>query len=83
MPVHESSGWADRPIEPGLVFAVDPELVIPEEKLYIRVEDTVLVTDRGIENLTGGCPRAMDEVERLMAEPGMTPPRPLDGLPSA
>jgi Xaa-Pro aminopeptidase len=71
MSVHEAAQWASRPIEPGLIFAVDPELVIPEEKLYIRVEDTVLVTESGIENLTAACPREMDDVERLMSETGM------------
>jgi Xaa-Pro aminopeptidase len=71
MPVHESTSWAEHPIEPGLVFAVDPELVIPEEELYIRVEDTVLVTSTGIENLTDSCPRDMDTVERLMRETGI------------
>ena len=72
MPVHESDAWSDRPIEPGLVFAVDPELVVPEERLYIRVEDTVLVTADGCENLTADCPREMDEVERVMAAgPGL------------
>ncbi|MGN6369852.1 MAG: aminopeptidase P N-terminal domain-containing protein [Phycisphaerae bacterium] len=71
MPVHESAAWADRPMEPGLVFAVDPELVIPEEELYIRVEDTVLVTPDGIENLTSECPREMEEVEKLMRGPGI------------
>jgi Xaa-Pro aminopeptidase len=71
MPVHESDEWASRPIEQGLVFAVDPELVIPEEELYIRVEDTVLVTESGIENLTADCPREMDEVEKLMTQIGI------------
>lgn len=71
MPVHESADWSSRPIEPGLVFAVDPEMFIPEEELYIRVEDTVVVTETGIENLTAACPREMDEVERLMTSPGI------------
>jgi Xaa-Pro aminopeptidase len=71
MPVHESDEWASRQIESGLVFTVDPELVVPEEELYIRVEDTVVVTQDGIENLTASCPREMEEVERLMQEPGM------------
>jgi Xaa-Pro aminopeptidase len=70
MSVHEAAAWASSPIEPGLVFAVDPELVVPEERLYIRVEDTVVVTDSGIEILTDGCPREMDDVERLMSESG-------------
>jgi Xaa-Pro aminopeptidase len=71
MPVHESDEWASRPIEAGLVFAVDPELVVPEEELYIRVEDTVVVTEDGIENLTASCPREIEDVERLMKEAGM------------
>lgn len=68
MSVHEADEWSSRPIEVGLVFAVDPELFIPEEKTYIRVEDTVIVTANGIENLTADCPREMDEVERLIRE---------------
>jgi Xaa-Pro aminopeptidase len=70
MPVHEAADWSGRPMEAGLVFAVDPELVVPEEELYIRVEDTVLVTETGIENLTAACPREMDEVEALMRAGG-------------
>ena len=66
MPVHESASWFDRPLEPGLVFALDPELVVPEEQLYIRVEDTVAVTADGCENLTAGCPREMHEIEALI-----------------
>lgn len=66
MPVHESATWYDRPMAPGLVFALDPELVVPEEELYIRVEDTVAVTETGCENLTSGCPRELDEVEALL-----------------
>ncbi len=66
MAVHESGRYGDEPLKPGLVFAVDPELVIPEEELYIRVEDTVVVTDHGHENLTVSCPREMDEVEKLI-----------------
>ncbi|MEY4490136.1 MAG: hypothetical protein RIQ79_2644, partial [Verrucomicrobiota bacterium] len=66
MPVHESATWYDRPMMPGLVFALDPELVVPEEELYIRVEDTVVVTETGCENLTADCPREIDEVEALL-----------------
>jgi Xaa-Pro aminopeptidase len=80
MSVHEATEWASRPIEVGLVFAVDPELLVPEENLYIRVEDTVVVTEIGIENLTAGCPRDMDEVERLMAEPGIVQHHPATAI---
>jgi Xaa-Pro aminopeptidase len=80
MSVHEATEWASRPIEVGLVFAVDPELLVPEENLYIRVEDTVVVTPTGIENLTAFCPRDMDDVERLMAEPGLVQTHPATAI---
>src|SRR5262249_49991064 len=56
MAVHDVGRYFDRPMEPGLVIAVDPQMWIPEEKLYIRVEDTIAVTDEGIENLTAFAP---------------------------
>jgi len=71
MPVHEAADWKGDRIQPGLVFTVDPELVIPEEKLYIRVEDTVVATADGIENLTAAAPFEMDAVERTMQQSGM------------
>jgi len=71
MPVHESAPWDTGPIKPGLVFAVDPELVVPEEQLYVRVEDTVAVTETGIENLTASAPIEMHDVEQTMQRPGM------------
>jgi Xaa-Pro aminopeptidase len=71
MSVHEAADWRGRPIEPGLVFTVDPELVVPEEQLYIRVEDTVAATPAGVEVLTAAAPLELDDVERVMREPGM------------
>ncbi|HEY1480429.1 MAG TPA: Xaa-Pro peptidase family protein [Gaiellales bacterium] len=71
MAVHDVGSYLERPLEPGLVFAVDPMIWVPEERLYVRVEDTVAVTGDGIENLTGFVPLAMDDVERLQAEPGL------------
>ena len=69
--IHEAAHWQAEKIQPGLVFTVDPELVIPEEKLYIRVEDTVVATATGIENLTAGAPLELDDVERTMQQSGI------------
>jgi Xaa-Pro aminopeptidase len=68
MAVHDDGGYYHRPLVPGTVFAIDPQMWIPEEKLYIRVEDTVVVTKDGIENLTSGAPLELDNVEALMRD---------------
>jgi Xaa-Pro aminopeptidase len=51
-------------VEPGLYFQPDDDLV-PEELrgIGVRIEDDVLVTATGAENLSAGLPRAADEVE--------------------
>jgi Xaa-Pro aminopeptidase len=53
-----------------MVFACDILAVFPEENLGVRVEDTVLITEDGCENLTAGLPRSIDEIETLMKEKG-------------
>jgi Xaa-Pro aminopeptidase len=71
MAVHDVGSYWDRPLAPGLVFSVDPQMWVPEEKLYVRVEDTVAVTDDGIENLTARAPLELDEIEALVGQSGM------------
>jgi len=71
MAVHDSGGYRDRLLEPGMVITVDPQMWAPEEKVYVRVEDTVVVTDDGIENFTGFVPLELDDVEAVMREDGM------------
>ena len=55
-------------IEPGLYFQPD-DLSVPEEfrGIGVRIEDDVLVTADGCENLSGGIPRTADEVEAWLA----------------
>jgi Xaa-Pro aminopeptidase len=71
MAVHDVGDYRAAPLEAGLVFSVDPMIWVPEERLYVRVEDTVLITADGVENLTGFVPLALDEVEATMREPGL------------
>jgi len=71
MAVHDVGDYRNRLLEPGMVFAVDPQLWVPEEKLYVRVEDTVAVTDDGIENLTKDAPFRMEDVERVAGTGGL------------
>ena len=65
--VHDP-GSTTRPLEPGMVFTIEPGIYIPEENLGVRIEDDVLVTNDGIEVLTKRLPRNPEEVEKVMAE---------------
>lgn len=58
-------------IEPGLYFQVD-DLTVPEELrgIGVRIEDDVLVTADGVENLSAAIPRTADEVEQWMLRLG-------------
>ena len=68
MAVHDNGSYFGRPIEPGLAFALDPQMWVPEENLYIRVEDTVVITEDGYLNVTADACLELDDVERLMAQ---------------
>jgi Xaa-Pro aminopeptidase len=61
-----------RPLEPGMVFTIEPGLYVasddeaaPQELrgIGIRIEDDILVTDQGQENLTVSIPRTVADVE--------------------
>jgi Xaa-Pro aminopeptidase len=71
MAVHDVGHYRGKVLQPGTVFALDPQMWVPEEKLYLRVEDTVVVTDDGIENLTADAPLELEDVEALIVEPGL------------
>jgi len=71
MAVHDVGTYKTEPIRPGNVFSVDAQMWVPEEKLYVRCEDTVAVTQDGIENLTALAPLCLDDVEATMKEEGL------------
>jgi Xaa-Pro aminopeptidase len=73
MEVHDVTVPFDT-LEPGMVFTIEPALTIPEDRLYIRLEDVILVTDDGYENLSAFVPVEPDDLERLMAEPSVFAP---------
>ncbi len=55
-------------VEPGLYFQED-DLLVPEELrgIGIRIEDDLLVTADGSQNLSGSLPRTADAIEEWMA----------------
>jgi Xaa-Pro aminopeptidase len=68
MTVHDVGSYRKSEFSAGLVFSIDPMLWIPEEKLYVRMEDVVVVTESGVENFTDFLPARLDDIEKLMRE---------------
>lgn len=66
MAVHDVGSYLEKPFATGLVFSLDPSLWVPEERLYIRVEDTGVVTQEGFESFTAAAPLDLDAVEQLV-----------------
>ena len=66
MAVHDNGQYFGEPMKPGLVFALDPQMWVPEEEIYIRVEDTIVITEDGYMNVTADAAFELDEVEALM-----------------
>ena len=79
MAVHDVGSYRSSPLKPGQVFSVDPQMRVPDESLYLRYEDTVVVTEDGVENFTDFLPSNLDDIEKLMEEEGVVqkvPPSP-------
>lgn len=57
------------PLEPGMVFTVEPKIYIPDLGIAIMIEEEILVTEDGYENLSSLAPTSVEEIERVMAEP--------------
>ena len=70
MEVHDVTAPFDV-LQPGMVFTIEPALTIPEDRVYIRLEDVILITQTGYENLSAFVPVDPDEIESLMEEDGL------------
>jgi len=64
-----------RMLEPGMMFTIEPGLYIPLEDtsaprelrgLGIRIEDNLLVTKDGYENMTAAMPKEIEDIEETM-----------------
>lgn len=77
--VHDAGEYvrdgASRLLEPGMVVTVEPGLYIGPELpevpeafrgIGIRIEDDLLVTENGYENLTAAAPKTLEELEALV-----------------
>ncbi|MBK8101295.1 MAG: aminopeptidase P N-terminal domain-containing protein [Planctomycetes bacterium] len=58
-------------LSPGMVISVEPGAYLRKEGMGCRIEDTILITDSGYENLSAAAPSAPDAIEALMVERGV------------
>lgn len=64
-------GRDSGPLRPGMVFTIEPSLLVPEENLNIRCEDMIVITDKKAEILSDSLPLDARLIEKLMADEGM------------
>ena len=64
--VHDAGSYT-TPLQPGMVFTIEPGIYIPEEKLGVRIEDIYYVDANGqLVDYTAALPHSADEVEHAM-----------------
>jgi Xaa-Pro aminopeptidase len=70
--VHDVDPDRSRPLVAGVVYNVEPLLELPEKKIHMRLEDTVLVTPTGAVNMTAGVPAGLDEIYALIRQKALS-----------
>jgi Xaa-Pro aminopeptidase len=70
MATHDFGGGSGV-MRPGMVFTIEPEFRVPEEQIYIRLEDMIVITESGAQITSDFVPRSIDAVEKTIAESGL------------
>ncbi len=65
MDVHDVGDYS-TPLAQGMVLTIEPGIYLPDERIGIRIEDDVLVTETGHEVLSAASPRSVEDIESLM-----------------
>jgi len=64
--VHDPGGLQAPTFEPGRVFTIEPQMRLEDEHLGIRLEDMILITETGYENLSQFVPIEAADIEKMM-----------------
>jgi Xaa-Pro aminopeptidase len=64
---HDVGGY-EEPMAENMVFTVDAGIYVREWGIGLRIEDNVLVTASGCENLSQSIPATIEEIEHVMAK---------------
>jgi Xaa-Pro aminopeptidase len=59
-------------LEPGQVFTIEPAMQMADEHVGIRLEDMIVITGTGYENLSAFVPVEIGDIEKLMAKRGLS-----------
>ncbi len=70
MATHDD-GPRTGPLKPGMVFTIEPALRVPEEKVYVRLEDLIVITEKGRDVVSDFVPRDIASIEGVMKEEGL------------
>ena len=63
--VHDVGGLQAPTLEPGRIFTIEPEMRLEDEHQGVRLEDMILITDTGYENLSAFVPIEIADIEKL------------------
>jgi Xaa-Pro aminopeptidase len=67
--VHDVGHW-HLPVHVGNVFTVEPGIYIREESLGIRLENNIVITEKGHMDMFDSFPLEVEEIESAMAQRG-------------
>ena len=59
-------GTRTEPLEPGMLLTVEPGIYIEEEQMGVRIENNIVITKNGNNDLMKNIPITVEEIEKLM-----------------
>lgn len=64
-------GAGEGPLRAGMVFTIEPALKVPEEQIYIRLEDLIIIHADRAEIVSDYLPMGLDDIEKVMKSEGL------------
>ena len=65
---HDICTDRERTLKPGMVITVEPGIYVEDEAIGIRIENDILITENGCEDISAAIPKTVEEIEAAMAK---------------